>query len=107
MERKYITLGQKVGELRYAKRVSQETMENWLVISKGYLNQIESGDKMPGIGVVERIAEYFEITTEKLLEDVCVEKFGLLWTLAASQSPIPEYKPKNIRYYMEDKGYGE
>lgn len=60
-------LGDFIHELRKAKRVTLKQAGDAIGISYVYLSEIESGNKIPSIEVIESIADYFNVSAEELL----------------------------------------
>jgi transcriptional regulator with XRE-family HTH domain len=65
-------LGKKIRSLREAAVISQ--MELAIILgfspkSKGFISEVESGKKLPGVEFVLQIAERFGVSTDYLLRD--------------------------------------
>jgi transcriptional regulator with XRE-family HTH domain len=52
-----LRLGKRIKELRIIKKITQEKFAYELDISKGYLSDIESGNKIPSVEMLERISK--------------------------------------------------
>ena len=61
-------LGEKVKELRKTKNISQEQLANMLKINRNYLSRIETGKSEPTSGILNQLAEIFNIDLNSLLD---------------------------------------
>ena len=60
-------LGDRIKELRKAKRLSQSDFAIILDVSQGAVTQWERGVRKPDVDMLQAIADYFGVTTDYLL----------------------------------------
>lgn len=60
-------IGEKIKELRKNSKITQEQLGNAIGVSKMAISYFEKGKKAPGRETLEKIADYFEVTTDYLL----------------------------------------
>lgn len=60
-------IGEKIKELRKNKKISQEQLGNAVGVSKMAISYFEKGKKAPSRETLEKIADYFDVTTDYLL----------------------------------------
>lgn len=60
-------IGEKIKELRKNSKITQEQLGNAIGVSKMAISYFEKGKKSPGRESLEKIADYFEVTTDYLL----------------------------------------
>ncbi|PHA00910.1 transcriptional regulator [Bacillus pseudomycoides] len=61
-------LGKKIAELRKDKKLSQYELANRLGFSRGKLANYEQGTREPDYETLKKIADYFEVSTDYLLD---------------------------------------
>ena len=59
---------EKIKELRIANNLSQIELAEKLQIAQNTLSQYENGKRDPDIDTLKKIADYFDVTTDYLLE---------------------------------------
>lgn len=62
-----IVIGEKIKELRKNSKITQEQLGNAIGVSKMAVSYFEKGKKAPGRETLEKIADYFNVTTDYLL----------------------------------------
>ncbi|PFZ03795.1 transcriptional regulator [Bacillus pseudomycoides] len=60
-------IGEIIKKLRRKKNITQEQLGNAIGVSKMAISYFEKGKKAPGRETLEKIADYFNITTDYLL----------------------------------------
>ena len=60
-------IGEKIKELRKNSKITQEQLGNAIGVSKMAISYFEKGKKSPGRESLEKIADYFDVTTDYLL----------------------------------------
>ncbi|KEK24736.1 helix-turn-helix domain-containing protein [Bacillus gaemokensis] len=60
-------IGEIIKKLRKEKNITQEQLGNVIGVSKMAISYFEKGKKAPGRETLEKIADYFNITTDYLL----------------------------------------
>lgn len=60
-------IGEKIKELRKNSKITQEQLGNAIGVSKMAISYFEKGKKSPGRESLEKIADYFKVTTDYLL----------------------------------------
>ncbi|OTW73434.1 transcriptional regulator [Bacillus thuringiensis serovar roskildiensis] len=60
-------IGEKIKELRKNNKITQEQLGNAIGVSKMAISYFEKGKKSPGRESLEKIADYFNVTTDYLL----------------------------------------
>ncbi|MCU4923950.1 helix-turn-helix domain-containing protein [Bacillus cereus] len=60
-------IGEKIKELRKNNKITQEQLGNAIGVSKMAISYFEKGKKSPGRETLEKIADYFNVTTDYLL----------------------------------------
>ncbi|MGU3355424.1 helix-turn-helix domain-containing protein [Bacillus wiedmannii] len=60
-------IGEKIKELRKNSKITQEQLGNAIGVSKMAISYFEKGKKAPGRETLEKIADYFNVTTDYLL----------------------------------------
>lgn len=61
-------LGELLQRLRQENRLSQADVESACAISRGYLSLIERGQRLPSASVLKKLAQFYGIKVETLLE---------------------------------------
>lgn len=64
-----IRLGERLRRLRERQGITQETMAKWLGVSRSMLGLIESGEKMPGLSMIEKLSYRLGCDTRTMLQD--------------------------------------
>lgn len=62
-------LGDKIKELRKSKRINQMTLSKYLSVSKGAIGMWETNKREPDIQTIKKIANYFNVSLDYLLEN--------------------------------------
>lgn len=62
------SLGEKIRELRIAKKMSQKDLAEKIGIAKSVISFYESNDRCPSYPVLKEIAKIFNVTTDYLLD---------------------------------------
>jgi transcriptional regulator with XRE-family HTH domain len=60
-------LGERLSNLRKSKGLSQYELADRLGFSRGKLANYEQGSRQPDYGTLQKIADYFEVSTDYLL----------------------------------------
>lgn len=63
------TLGEKIKELRMQKMYSQGEIANELGVSKAMISYIENDEKMPSILLLKRLAKYYDVSLDYLVNE--------------------------------------
>ncbi len=58
---------ERLKELREGKGLSQKALANILSVSQGTIGNWESGIREPNFDMVQKLADYFQVTTDYLL----------------------------------------
>lgn len=86
--------GERLRSLRTDKGLSQMELSKQLKISKSSINMYERGDREPGIEMLERIADYFNVDMDYLLgKSDFTSKYDWLHSskgLPANTMPVPQ-----------------
>lgn len=61
------TLGQRIKQLRKNKRLTQAQLAKELYLSESYIAYIETDKRNPSMDVVSRLAEYFHVSADYLI----------------------------------------
>lgn len=64
-------------ELRKAAGLTQEDLADRLDTSKGYISLLESGGRAPGPDMLDRLAEFFNVSPVQLIEDPDIDSEAL------------------------------
>ena len=64
-----LEVGRIIHLLRVADGLSQSELADKLGISRAYLSQVETGHADPGLGLLKKVAKYFDIPLAILLPD--------------------------------------
>lgn len=62
-------IAERITELRLARNVSEYQMSLELGQSKGYVQGITSGKRLPSVGQLFNIADYFHMTVSEFFDD--------------------------------------
>ncbi|MED4726839.1 helix-turn-helix transcriptional regulator [Aneurinibacillus migulanus] len=73
--------GQRLSDLRTKNKLTQQELSNRLNIAKSTLAMYETGKRQPGFETLQRIADFFETSTDYLL--------------GRTNEPSPTYKASN------------
>lgn len=103
-------IGEKIKELRKNSKMTQEQLGDAIGVSKMAISYFEKGKKSPGRESLEKIADYFGVTTDYLLgrsadpelnedEDKIVSKEGK--NIMAIIESLPEDKRKKAWEQLE------
>lgn len=61
-----MTLAEKITTERARKRVSQTEVAKAVGVTQATISYIESGDKIPSVALLKRLAQYFEVSMDYL-----------------------------------------
>ncbi len=61
-------LGQNISKYRRKKGLTSEALAYGVGFSKGYLSDLENGNKIPSIVLLSQIAEELDVTLKELVE---------------------------------------
>lgn len=61
-------LGNKIKNIRYRHNISQVEMAKILEINRNYLSRIETNKSLPTAEILVKLAEYFNLSIDSLLE---------------------------------------
>ena len=61
-------LGENLKKVRAKKKLSQGALARLLEVDKGYISNIESGNKNPTLATIQRLADALEISVDLLLK---------------------------------------
>ena len=62
-----MNIGEQIRSLRNQKKVTQETLAAEMGVTVGAVSKWESGTTLPDVQMLCSLADYFEVTTDKLL----------------------------------------
>lgn len=63
-----MTIGQKIKKLRHAQHITQTELGQHLNMTKSTVSMWERGERTPDISTVIKIAQYFQVSTDYLLD---------------------------------------
>lgn len=78
-------IGSRIKELRNLKKLTAEKVANSIDIDRSTLSNIERGDKTPGMEILIKLANFYNVTTDYILG------------LSDSPAPIPD----NIKQILD------
>jgi transcriptional regulator with XRE-family HTH domain len=61
--------GEKLKSLRQQRGLTMRQLGELLEVSDSYVSKMETGDKIPNVAMVLRVANLFEVTTDVLIRD--------------------------------------
>jgi len=61
-------LGENLKKVRAMKKLSQGALVHLLEVDKGYISNIESGNKNPTLATIQRLAEVLGVSADELLK---------------------------------------
>ncbi len=61
--------GEKLRALRQRRNLTLRQLADELEISNGYISRMESGDKIPNVAMLVKIADFFEADLNQLVRD--------------------------------------
>jgi transcriptional regulator with XRE-family HTH domain len=61
--------GEKLKSLRQQRGLTMRQLGELLEVSDSYVSKMETGDKIPNVVMVLRVANLFEVTTDVLIRD--------------------------------------
>lgn len=61
-------LGENMKKVRAKKKLSQGALVHLLEVDKGYISNIESGNKNPTLATIQRLAEVLGVSADELLK---------------------------------------
>jgi len=61
-------LGDNLKRVRAKKKMSQGALARLLEVDKGYISNIESGNKNPTLATIQRLAEALGVSADELLK---------------------------------------
>jgi putative transcriptional regulator len=68
-ERVVRRFGEKLRDLRTKRNVSTRALAAAINVSNGSITEVESGRTQPGIDFAYKVASYFEVSADDLLDD--------------------------------------
>jgi len=68
-------LGDKIKELRIKNNLSQAELAKILNVTTGTIGHYEINDRTPGIDIIIKIADYFNVSVDYLLDRISLEYF--------------------------------
>ncbi len=66
-------LSDKIKKLRQKSNLQQKDLVEYLKVAKSTYSQYESGDRVPSLDIIRRIAEFYNVPTDYLLEHQVVK----------------------------------
>ena len=90
-----MTIGQKIARLRISANISQEELAETLGISRQSVSKWELGEAVPEIDKVIKLADIFNVTTDKLLQN------------EAEVEKTQKTEPRKNKYFGTDGFRGE
>ena len=64
-----MTLGEKISTERAKRQVSQLDVAKSVGVTQTMISYIESGDKIPSVGLLKRLAQYFDVSMDYLMSN--------------------------------------
>lgn len=61
--------GEKLRVLRQQRRLTMRQLGELLGVSDSYVSKMETGDKIPNVAMVLKIAQIFDVSTDVLIKD--------------------------------------
>ena len=61
-------LGENMKKVRAKKKLSQGALARLLEVDKGYISNIESGNKNPTLATIQRLANALSVSADELLK---------------------------------------
>ena len=61
-------LGENMKKVRAKKKLSQGALARLLEVDKGYISNIESGNKNPTLATIQRLADALGVSADELLK---------------------------------------
>ena len=61
-------LGENMKQVRAKKKLSQGALARLLEVDKGYISNIESGNKNPTLATIQRLADALGVSADELLK---------------------------------------
>lgn len=61
--------GEKLRVLRQQRRLTMKQLGEILEVSDSYVSKMETGDKIPNVAMVLKIAQIFDVSTDALIKD--------------------------------------
>ena len=68
MEEIFKKLGSNMKKVRAKKKLSQGALAQLLEVDKGYISNIESGNKNPTLATIQRLANALGVSADELLK---------------------------------------
>ncbi|EJR36957.1 helix-turn-helix domain-containing protein [Bacillus cereus] len=106
-------LGKKIAELRKNQKLSQYDLAERLGFSRGKLANYEQGQREPDYDTLKKIADYFEVSTDYLLDREIIKtnpdnpladpKLGLWFKDIKDASPDKQEELKQFWEYIKQK----
>ena len=93
--------GEKLKELRKNKNISQIDLANELQVTKGAVGMWETNKRTPDIDTLKRIAQYFEVSVDELLENNYTENSAVSDDMPAIYFSIAQ-NAKNAKLTQHD-----
>jgi transcriptional regulator with XRE-family HTH domain len=101
-------LAKKLSELRKAKKKTQDDIANFLGITRPAYTAYESGRRTPDYDTLKKLADYFDTTTDYLLDrtDDPTPPYKKIETIAAHRSDdplseLPEPARKSLEAFLK------
>ena len=71
-------IGSKIAELRKAKGISQQSLADYLFVSRDLVSKWENGSRRPDYSTIEKIALFFHVSADLILEkkDAVIEELS-------------------------------
>ena len=92
-----MNIGEQIRSLRNQKKVTQETLAAEMGVTVGAVSKWESGTTLPDVQMLCSLADYFEVTTDKLL--------GRTYKGSFAVCDDADFICDTIRGIMEKEGY--
>lgn len=95
-----LSLSKNVANLRKKKGVTQETLAEFIGVTKASVSKWETGQSMPDVLILPKLASFFDVSVDELLgyhpqlTKEQIRHFYQQWTIAFSKEPF--------EYVMED-----
>lgn len=87
-------LGKKLRQLRLERRLSQQEVANFVGIHFATLARYESGERLPDVNMLKKLADFFGVTMDDLMDDE-------IWDITANPEDI---LPDSIKAWLRMTG---
>lgn len=61
--------GEKLRTLRRGQKMSQQALAEVVGVTRGFIAQMELGEKIPNVAMLLKVSRYFEVSADVLIKD--------------------------------------